>query len=70
MQNLPFDWSHTHSKKGALASKWSTIFHTTIFGRVTNYYTVLRFLTVNKDRFGTDFEKPKCVCEAAFSLDL
>ena len=44
MQNLPFDWSHTHSKKGALASKWSTIFHTTIFGRGTKLPTILRFL--------------------------
>ena len=60
MQNLPFDWSHTHSKKGALASKWSTIFHTTIFGRGTKLQTILviiRFL----DKFISSskmFEKP------------
>ena len=57
MQNLPFDWSHTHSKKGALASKWSTIFHTTIFGRGTKLTTILRFL----DKFISSskiFEKP------------
>ena len=66
MQNLPFDWSHTLTfEKGALASKWSTIFYTTIFGSGTNFPTILRFyfkfIRIKTNIFNTKFKILQCV---------